>query len=412
MKGKVAFMDFIDYEVVADAPGKALLAGGYSVLEPGNHGFVTTLSPKVRVYAHLNSTKEVEIRVPMFDMEVHGGVLRDGTFDFAVPAQLNLVKTAAELASRYVSTLGYTPYGFNLLTENDNQFAYRLGNGPDSKVSKSGLGSSAAVTVATVSAVLAAMGFDMDNGNRWGQEIHNIAQLAHAIATEKVGSGFDIAAATFGSGIYTRYSPSIVKSLPNQFTNYELAEKVSSRWDWTMQQTTVPTKFEILFANFIGNGAITVNMVKEVNKFKERDPDSYFGIINNIEAATVSTINAFEAMNKGDSVEDNMKALKRSIDEGRKFSKELGVRSGVDIESDVNTKLIEDTNAHGAALTKLPGAGGNDAILALFTDVARKEAVKSFWLENNSLDVIKLDLYNKGVKVRNGNLVKTPVLTH
>lgn len=36
---------------------------------------------------------------------------------------------------------------------------------------------------------------------------HNLAQFVHCLAQGKVGSGFDVSAAVFGSQLYTRFNP-------------------------------------------------------------------------------------------------------------------------------------------------------------------------------------------------------------
>ena len=43
--------------------------------------------------------------------------------------------------------------------------------------------------------------------------IHNVAQFAHSKAQGKVGSGFDVSAAIFGSQIYNRFSPECLSAL-------------------------------------------------------------------------------------------------------------------------------------------------------------------------------------------------------
>lgn len=68
-------------------------------------------------------------------------------------------------------------------------------------VSKTGMGSSAALTTALVGALL--QWFEVTRlGLRAGMEdrkiVHNLAQLAHAAAQGKIGSGFDVAAAVYG----------------------------------------------------------------------------------------------------------------------------------------------------------------------------------------------------------------------
>jgi phosphomevalonate kinase len=41
--------------------------------------------------------------------------------------------------------------------------------------------------------------------------VHNVAQFAHCLAQGKVGSGFDVSSATYGSHVYRRFSPEVIK---------------------------------------------------------------------------------------------------------------------------------------------------------------------------------------------------------
>lgn len=42
---------------------------------------------------------------------------------------------------------------------------------------------------------------------------HNTAQYVHCLAQGKIGSGFDVAAAIYGSHVYTRFDPSVLDPL-------------------------------------------------------------------------------------------------------------------------------------------------------------------------------------------------------
>lgn len=45
---------------------------------------------------------------------------------------------------------------------------------------------------------------------RW---IHNVAQFIHCFAQGKVGSGFDVSSAVWGSHLYKRFNPAILKPI-------------------------------------------------------------------------------------------------------------------------------------------------------------------------------------------------------
>lgn len=42
--------------------------------------------------------------------------------------------------------------------------------------------------------------------------IHSVAQVAHCVAQGKIGSGFDVSCAVYGSQRYVRFSPSVLSS--------------------------------------------------------------------------------------------------------------------------------------------------------------------------------------------------------
>lgn len=166
-------------EVRTTAHGKILWLGGYSVLEKPNIGYVTTVDAGVNVSIRLAQDDSVIIDVPQFGQRLTGAVdIETGAINASTTNELRLVKTATQIALMYVRGIGNKISGLKIRTENDAAFAYRLGDGK-SKLSKSGLGSSAAVTVATIGAILTAYGVDL-----WEDDaLHKISQIAHAVAT-------------------------------------------------------------------------------------------------------------------------------------------------------------------------------------------------------------------------------------
>lgn len=47
---------------------------------------------------------------------------------------------------------------------------------------------------------------------------HNLAQFVHCLAQGKIGSGFDVSAAVFGSHLYRRFDPEVLTGLMNDET--------------------------------------------------------------------------------------------------------------------------------------------------------------------------------------------------
>ncbi|CCF51256.1 hypothetical protein NDA11_005423 [Ustilago hordei] len=84
-------------------------------------------------------------------------------------------------------------------------------------VHKTGLGSSAAMTTSLVACFLLHLQAVLpDRPSSVETEdlalIHNLAQLAHCAAQGKVGSGFDVSAAIWGSQLYRRFEPKVLQS--------------------------------------------------------------------------------------------------------------------------------------------------------------------------------------------------------
>jgi phosphomevalonate kinase len=82
-------------------------------------------------------------------------------------------------------------------------------------MNKTGLGSSAALISSLVAAMLSH--FDICNPKSSLEDglsqTARLAHVCHSLAQGKIGSGFDISSAVFGSQIYRRFSPLILDKL-------------------------------------------------------------------------------------------------------------------------------------------------------------------------------------------------------
>ncbi|KAI9665556.1 MAG: phosphomevalonate kinase [Alyxoria varia] len=124
-------------------------------------------------------------------------------------------------------------------TEKDPQ-RFTNFNIPLSRAHKTGLGSSAALVTSLIAGILShhlpTATFTLPQTNepspststpshpsarkdpstlkRSKEILHNLAQTAHSAAQGKIGSGFDIASAVYGSCTYRRFSPSVLSNIP------------------------------------------------------------------------------------------------------------------------------------------------------------------------------------------------------
>ncbi|GKU95847.1 hypothetical protein SLEP1_g9155 [Rubroshorea leprosula] len=263
--------------VIASAPGKVLLTGGYLILDRPNAGLV--LSTTARFYAILKPLYEelkpeswawtwtdVKVTSPQLMREsMYKLSLKDLTLQCASSSESRnpFVEHAVEYAvaaahatldnhkkatfeKLLLQGLDITILGSNDFYSYRNQIEARGlpltpealaalppftsitfntegSNGENCKpeVAKTGLGSSAAMTTAVVAALLHYLGVvnlnfsvrdQLENGKDDFDVIHVIAQSAHCIAQGKVGSGFDVSSAVYGSQRYVRFSPEVLAS--------------------------------------------------------------------------------------------------------------------------------------------------------------------------------------------------------
>lgn len=76
-------------------------------------------------------------------------------------------------------------------------------------VKKTGLGSSAALVTSIVAAILSHLNLiSSEMAPKDLLLVHNIAQYSHCLAQGKIGSGFDVSSAVYGSQIYRRFEAS------------------------------------------------------------------------------------------------------------------------------------------------------------------------------------------------------------
>ncbi len=379
----------------AKAPGKILWLGGYSVLERPNIGYVTAIDAYVHTNVNLlEGSSKVHIKVPDFNLEINGTLdAKTGKIKIERIKELNLLITTAEVSLSYVISKGIKPSGISIETRNDKAFGYGIsGNGSNKKVSKSGMGSSSAVTVALVAAILGSYGLD----TKENEALHKIAQLSYSVATGKIGSGFDIAAATYGSILYSRYSPSIITGFPQNFTIDDVTSMVDKKWDYTIKSVSFPDIFRVSMANFVNEATITTSLVSVVNEFKKRNPQKYKDIITEINDSTEKATIALSKI-KDENSTHNIAEFIDNFERGRLATKKLGELSGVDIEPADTTRLIEDSKNEGALVAKLPGAGGKDSIGAISADDNEAQRLRRFWSSKSNLELLNISMQNDGV---------------
>lgn len=122
------------------------------------------------------------------------------------------------------------------------------------RVAKTGMGSSAALITSLVGAfcvffkIVASLPTREDRiraeYTSSHDVIHNLAQICHCIAQGKIGSGFDVSSAVFGSQEYIRFSSDIIQDIINTKPEFLSSETLlHCIYDETNQWDAVVVRF-------------------------------------------------------------------------------------------------------------------------------------------------------------------------
>ncbi|KAI8804738.1 Phosphomevalonate kinase [Cladochytrium replicatum] len=436
--------------LIASAPGKVLITGGYLVLFRNHTGVV--LATTSRFYTRIRKSpnpaqSEIRIVAPQFS---------DGVWVYTVARASNqinqspqqprnpFVQTAIETVLAYVSTFGTTGeqdpldllndgLEITIVAHNDfysqrdelrrrqlplttqslsslTQFAPT--GKPISQVHKTGLGSSAAMTTSLVAALANfLLRQRVDNG-----VVDKLAQLCHCIAQGKIGSGFDIAAAVWGSHIYRRFDPAVLEpATTGNGADGHVIRKIieSNEWNHQIEPFSLPRYFVLKLAE-VDAGSNTPSMVSKVLAWRKRDPilaekiwieldEANNGISqalsrlsklsNSLRPAydkvviicACSLSHEWEAMSLDDPVLEDIKSIFVEIHQkfqtARSLLREMATAADVPIEPPSQTYLLDACmDVPGVIMAGVPGAGGYDAIFCItLGEQSAKEVEERVW---------------------------------
>ncbi|KAF2472264.1 Phosphomevalonate kinase [Lindgomyces ingoldianus] len=400
------------------APGKVFLAGGYLVLDRKYTALVFGLDARIHVCIEPIRTNsgvtlsEIIVRSPQFKeatweygyrlTEHDGGI---GVTQLRASHDLPLtrnpfIETTLTYALTYISSnlphhlirpssisiVASSSYYSNRGTAPSPTSKFQAFNIPLHSAHKTGLGSSAALvtsfTAALLTYYLPKEVFDLENEESL-RILHNLSQASHCAAQGKVGSGFDIASAVYGSCLYRRFSPSVLSSAPDPgspafATELKSLVEDASRWDTQIQKSAIrmPQGLRLLMCD-VDCGSETPGMVKKVLAWREENPETAEAIWDELQAgnealAAELTRLATADVQNGD-VAEKYARLREIVKANRSLIRKMSVESGVPIEPPQQTALLDAcSGVPGVIGGVVPGAGGYDAIVVLIED---KESV-------------------------------------
>lgn len=265
-----------------------------------------------------------------------------------------------------------------------------------SEAHKTGLGSSAALTTAFCTALVSYLNPLADNASddareKRRRELHNLSQTAHCSAQGKVGSGFDVAAAVYGSCLYRRFSPSLLSELGSAeaYANPQFRSKLrdlvnetgETKWDQEChkQGVQVPKGYELVMAD-VDCGSESVGMAKKVLSWRASSTADANRIWDALQTANEGL---GAVLSSGDEAK-----IRQAINAVRALIREMGTKSSVPIEPSSQTALLDALESlEGVVGGVVPGAGGYDAVALLVRDDKETKARLEKFLEEWSAKV-------------------------
>ena len=362
------------------APSKLFIAGEWAVLDAGNPGIVAAVNK--RVWVEIEEGSKITVSVKDFNIygvegEFNGKELKWLNAKPEENEKLVFMKAAIESVLKFLEEWkAFRITSWGELSQID----------VERKKKKIGFGSSAASVVATIAGILALHGWDIKN-RKVKDIIYKLSAVAHYFAQGRIGSGFDIAASTYGGVfVYKRFDS---EWLIKQFEEGKsIREIVSLEWPGLgIERLNIPEGFELL-VGWTGESASTTFMIKKLNEWTRKYSEEKERIYKQIAELVKNLIEAWKTGKK----ERILELIRKNED----YLRELGEKSGIPIETPELRKLSEIANKNGGA-GKLSGAGGGDCGIAVVFDSEISEKIKKEW-EENGIQVLDVSLDLNGVE--------------
>ena len=342
--------------ITSKAPGKLFIAGEYAVVEPGHGAIVAAVSRYLTVT--IDETTSVGTLTSTQNPDVIVEWTREGEqFCAKGDHPYKLVEEAILVAEQYIRESG-TPtnalYSLSITSELDDV----------KRGIKYGLGSSGAVVVATIQAVL-----DFYKTPRTPLLVYKLSVLTNLRLSQR-GSFGDIAASSYRGMVY--YTSPDRGELLEQLQNKSIKEICDSDWkDLTIERLPEILGFTLL-VGWTGQVAITDSLIQATEKKRKVETDSAF--YKEFLAKSHSIVQGIQsAWNKQD-----IPALQEGIRANRALLNEFAKVMQLEIETPALQTLCNLAEQVGAC-AKTSGAGGGDCGICFTQNEQQRQQIETKW---------------------------------
>jgi phosphomevalonate kinase len=356
--------------VVRHAPGKLFIAGEYAVVQPGTTAILVAVDRQVGVTVAGGGSGDVTATSDLCPQGARLRRTRDGLTAYDADDEqrartsLAHVVSAVDVMDSLLTERGLTPPALRI----------SVSSGLHTGGTKYGLGSSGAVTVATIAAVTDYCGLDLTPEARF-----RLAMLATAGLDAK-SSGGDLAASTWGGWI--------AYEAPDRVAVLELArrhgieEAMRAPWPGFGLRRLPPPRGLALEVGWTGEPVSTGSLVARLDTGDREDGAGYRDFLTRSTAVVRACVQALERADH--------RELLHQIRCARQVLARLDDETGLGIFTDKLTVLCDAAEAVGGA-AKPSGAGGGDCGIALL-DAGAQTDISQMRARWAAADVVPLEL--------------------
>ena len=342
--------------ITSKAPGKLFIAGEYAVVEPGQGAIVASVSryltvtiDETTIVGTLTSTQNPNVIVKW--------TRENELFQAKTDHPYGLVEEAILVAEQYVRecrTATNALYSLSITSELDDA----------KRGIKYGLGSSGAVVVATIQAIL-----DFYKTPHTPLLVYKLSVLTNLRLSQR-GSFGDIAASSFGGMVY--YTSPDRSALLVKLQSNTIKEICDTDWkDLTIERLPEIPNFTLL-VGWTRQVAITDSLIQATEKKRKVETDSEFykEFLKKSHAIVQGLQKAWK--NK------DIKALQEGIRANRALLNEFAREMQLEIETPALQTLCDLAEQVGAC-AKTSGAGGGDCGICFTQNETERQQIETKW---------------------------------
>lgn len=365
---------------VVRAPGKLSLLGEYAVLEEGIPAVGIAISKSI--YCYIRESKKILFtsrRINLSKMELE---YKDKKVNIVSNIDetevISFSKNAIEITLRYLEETGVElkKFEINILSDLSNQYGVKFG-----------FGSSAAVTVSIVGAILYLHGYEIDQQNK--DIVFKLSAISHFIS-QGSGSGIDIAASTYGGlFIYKSYTSDWMRKKTENLES--VSQLVKEKWKF-FEIEKIVVLIDLFFSvGWSGKAASTKYFLEQIKKVKfannKEDLEFYKNFLNTNKKIVETFIFGIKNGKKD--------LINKAVAANRNLLKELALRAEVELETQGLKQLIGVAKKMGLE-AKFSGAGGGDCGYAVIFDKEIDPFLKKEW-KKYGIEPLDLEIDENGV---------------